>query len=118
MYKNATVSIYKQTTARNDEGTKILTYGYLLNPEESPIETLRADVQPHKLTTGDIELYGISDKTAGVKIIFYKSATNMQVANRAKVVSDFDGSTAYYDIKPINLWPQHGEALLVPVVGA
>ena len=117
MYKNATVSIYTQTTVRNDEGTKISTYGYLLDDPTDPAETFRADVQPHKLTTGDITLYGITDKTAGVKLMLYKSASYVAVTNRAQVVSDFDGSTTYYDIKPINLWPNHGEALLVPVVG-
>jgi len=117
MYKNATVSMYPPVNAPNDEGTPISTYGYLKTPVGLPAETIRADVQPHRLSEAERALWGLSDKTADVRIMFYEKASYVKFGSRAKVVSDFDGSTKYFEIKPINLWPNHGEVLLVPVQG-
>lgn len=117
MIENATVSIYDPVETQNDEGTVIPTWGYKQVPALPPIESFRADVQPHVLTKVEQELFGITDQVTNTKIMFCAYSVNVDVPNRAKVVSDFDGKTKYYSVRAGNIWPGHMEALLVPVVG-
>ena len=116
-YKNATVRFYPPVKAQNDEGTVISSYGYLTTPKTAAAEVIRADVQPHRLTEGEITLYGLDDDSADTRRMFYDSAQYAAFGNRAEVVSDIDGSTKYFNVKPVNVWPNHGECLLVPVTG-
>lgn len=108
-YPNATISVATLSTVVNDEGTPIKEYIYT-----TPLETFRADVQPHTLTKEQIELYGINTKNAHTKKVFFDTASYMVAGNRAMVVYD-DGTTEYYDICPMNKWRIHCEALLIPV---
>ena len=116
-YLNATVNIYVKTSTRNDEGTRISSYGYLTTPKVAANETIRCDVQPYKLTEAEMTLYGIDDDGADTRKMFYNSAVYVKTGNRAEVTSDYDGTKKYFDIMPINLWEHHGEVLLVPVAG-
>jgi hypothetical protein len=117
MFENATVSVYVPAMGKNAEGTVTKTWGYKQTIPVAPAETFRADVQPASLTRAMIELWGLSDKEAQAKTMFYRFAQFVQENHRAKVVSDIDGSTHYYEIKGSNPWPIHGEAILIPVQG-
>ena len=117
MIENATVSIYSPVITQNDEGTDISTWGYKQVPALSPVESFRADVQPHTLTIVEQNFFGITDQVSNTKIMFCAYSGNVDVPNRAKVVSDFDGKEKYYSVRAGNIWPGHMEALLVPVVG-
>jgi hypothetical protein len=117
LIKNATVSFYKKTKAKNNQGTWIETFGYLLTTPTAADLIIRADVQPHKLTTAQREIWGISDKNSNVKIMFSEYNSSLVDGTRVSVVSDFDGTTNYYEVKPVNSWPNHAETLLVPVQG-
>jgi hypothetical protein len=117
VYKNATVNIYILTATKNTEGTPIKTWGYLTTPKGVAAETFRADVQSHRLSEAERELWGLSTETADVKRMFFKTASYVTYGNRAAVTSDWDSVERYYEIKPVNLWPNHGEVLLVPVQG-
>lgn len=108
-YPNALVEIAEKSIVKNSEGTKIAEYDF-----ENPVESFRADVQPNALTQYQIDLYGISDRTAETKKVFYTGALHMKSGNRARVTFD-DGSVGTYTICPPNKWRVHCEALLIPV---
>lgn len=108
-FQNATVYIAQLTTTKNSEGTKIRTYDF-----DNPLETFRADIQPNTLTQYQIQLYGIDSKTSNTKKCFYENANYMLPGNVAKVVMD-SGSEKLYTIQPVNEWPNHCEALLIPM---
>ena len=111
LFPNAIIYVSSLTTTKNAEGTKIKTYDF-----EKPLESFESDVQPNILTKAQIELYGISAKTANTKKCFcdISNGTFMTLGNRAKVVYK-DGSAEYYNIQPVNVWRFHKEFLLIPV---
>ena len=110
-FPNATIYISSLTTIKNKEGTKIKTFDF-----ENPLETFRADVQPNVLTLAQIQLYGLSTRTANTKKCFInlEDGNFMQIGNRAKVIYD-NGIEEIYNIQPINSWRFHKEFLLIPV---
>lgn len=108
-YPNATINVAKLSKTKNAEGTYIKTFDFT-----QPLESFRADVQPNTLTREQISLYGINEKTAHTKKVFFDSASYMTSGNRAQVVYD-DGTTEEYNICPVNKWRVHCEALLIPV---
>ena len=110
-FPNATIYISDLKTVKDDEGNKIKTFDF-----ENPLESFRVDVQPNTLTSAQIELYGISAKTANTKKCFVdiENANNMVLGNRAKVIYD-DEKVEYYDIQPVTSWRFHKEFLLIPV---
>lgn len=109
LYDNAKIEIAIPTTVKNAEGTKIKTYDFT-----NPIETIRADVQPNTLTQYQVEMYGINEKNANTKKVFYEKANYIISGNRAKVTMD-NGKVGYFSIMPLNEWNDHCECLLVPV---
>lgn len=119
MLQNATVSIYVPNLLTNDEGDPIRTWGYKKTPTpDAPAETFRADVQAKNLSENEMMLWGISDRNANAKKVFFARSTYTQVNNRAYVVSDFPNEApCYYEIKVPNHWPGHGECILIPVQG-
>jgi hypothetical protein len=117
MFENALVEVYVPTIAPNSEGTPTKSWGYKQATPVDPSEIFRADVQPAGLTRAEIELWGLSDKESNAKRMFYRFATKVEKNNRARVTSDIDGSVLVYEIKGVNKWPIHGEAVLVPVQG-
>lgn len=111
-FSNATIYVSDLKTTKNQEGTKIKTYDF-----DNPLESFRVDVQPNTLTSAQIELYGISAKTANTKKCFVdiENANNMVLGNRAKVIYDDDNVVEYYNIQPVTSWRFHKEFLLIPV---
>lgn len=110
-FPNATVYVSALTTTKNSEGTKIKTFDF-----DNPLESFRVDVQPNTLTSVQIELYGISARTADTKKCFIniEDGKYMVLGNRAKVIYD-DGIIEYYEIQPVTSWRFHKEFLLIPV---
>lgn len=108
-FPNATINVAALTASKNDEGTLIKTFDFA-----HPLESFRADVQPNTLTREQISLYGINEKTAHTKKVFFDTASYMTSGNRAQVVYD-NGTTEVYNICPMNVWRVHCEALLIPV---
>lgn len=109
MYLNATIYVANETVKKNSEGTKIKTFDF-----ENPLESFRADVQPNTLSETELKLYGITEKKASTKKVFFQNAQLLKRGNRAKVVYD-NGDVEIYYIEPVNRWRQHGEVLLIPV---
>ena len=108
-FPNARIDIAVLSVTSNEEGTPIKTFDFT-----TPIDSFEADVQPNVLTKEQIELYGINDKTAKTKKVFYTKSNFMLTGNRAKVTYN-DGTVEYYNICPQNEWRVHSEALLIPV---
>jgi hypothetical protein len=49
---------------------------------------------------------------------FFCSGVHFAVNNRIFVLSDFAGEPGcYYEIKGTNHWPNHAEALIIPIIG-
>ena len=109
MYINATIYVANETVKKNKEGTKTKVFAF-----DNPLEVLRADVQPKALTEAELKVYGITEKKAATKKVFFQNAQFLQRGNRAKVVYD-NGDIEIYYIEPVNRWRQHGEVLLIPV---
>lgn len=119
MYQNATLSVYVPTNTYNSEGDPIKTWGYKVTPTPvAPAEIIRCDVQPKKLSEAECLAWGISDRNANAKLVFFSRSGYIALTTRVKVVSDFPGEgTDYYEVKGVNRWPRHGEAVIVPVQG-
>lgn len=117
MRKNATVAIYAPVFTTNSEGSRIKNWGYKQNPVVAPVETFRADIQPHNLSEAEIELWDLCDRKANTKLMLCPRSVNVAINNRAAVTDDADGQTIYYDIFSANAWSHYTEALLVPVQG-
>lgn len=118
VYKNASVKIYVQVNGKNSEGTITKTWGYKLSPPSDPVESFFCDVQPHTLSKAEIESWGLSNRISDAKKIFFTRSTYMQLANRIFVQSNFPGERGcYYEVKGANRWPNHGEAIVIPVQG-
>ena len=111
-FPNATIYVSTLQTTTNDEGTITKEYDF-----ENPLESFSADVQPNHLTSAEIELYGLSSKTANTKKCFtnLEDGNFMTIGNRAKVVYGDSGIVEYYHIQPIHVWRFHKEFLLIPV---
>ena len=95
MYRNATVYVASDSVKKNKEGTKIKFFDF-----GTPLEVLRADVQPNTLTTAEIQLYGLDEKKAGTKKMFFDGGYYLVRGNRCKVVFD-DGRNEVYGIEPV-----------------
>lgn len=104
LYINETVLLAQKTQVKNSDGVRISTYDFA-----TPKATLMADVQPYALTQSDIQIYGINTKSANTKKMFYVNNDNVEIGNRAKIGS------AVYEIKGVNKWRTHYEAILVPI---
>jgi hypothetical protein len=117
MIENATAVIYAPTITKNNEGTPIKAWSYKTSTPVS-CETLRVDVQPHRLSEVEVLQWGLSNKSADTKKMFFGFSTATIVNNRVFVLSDMTGEPGcYYEIKGTNHWSFHGETLLVPVQG-
>lgn len=112
MYQNATVSVYVPVINKNGEGDPIKTWS------STPSESIRCDVQPKRLDEAQVMAWGISDRNANAKLVFFTRSGYIAINTRVKVVSDFPGEgTSWYEVKGVNRWLRHGEAVIVPVQG-
>ena len=119
MIQNATVKIYIPVISKNPEGTTTKTWGYKVTPTPlPPVEIIRADVQPNSLNEAQLLQWGLSNRVADTKKVFFRKSPNTQQNNRAVVEMDNNkGVYEYYEIKARNGWNIHGESIFVPVQG-
>ena len=103
MIQSHYVAIQSRTTVVGTEGEQTYTFAAL--------KAITADVQPAQLTPVQLEAWGLTDLAANAKKMFYSSDSAILLSMRAVV----DGET--YEIRAINRWPNHDEAILVPVQG-
>lgn len=109
MIANAVVYVFAPTTGKNSEGTTTKTWTYA-----SPLATIDADVQPAGLSQDALALYGISKDASEAKKMFYSDCSYIVAGNRVVVASDLTGETEYYDVRGMNAWATHREAILTP----
>lgn len=105
VYINETVIVGNKTMTKNSDGVKIATYDFSTTPKA----TISADVQPLALTQAMVELYGINKKSANAKKMFFINNDNIEIGDRVKI------ENAFYEVKGLNKWRTHYEAILIPV---
>jgi hypothetical protein len=105
MVNITTVKLYQKVTTKAANGQVINTF---------PVVTQRfdADVQPAMLTKEEATRWGQTDIAAGSKIIYFDPNSSVRMLDRI-----VDSRNGYYEVRGVNAWPIHDEALLVPVVG-
>ena len=104
MIRSHSVLIQSRTVSRGSEGEVGYTFATL--------KTIVADVQPAQLTAAQAEAWGVTDLAANTKKMFFESDATITLLMRAVT----GGET--YEIRALNVWPRHSEAILVPVQGA
>ena len=103
MRRDSVVQIQSVSYSKNAQGIPVPSYAAL--------KSIRCNVQPYKLNETEMKTYGIDARGSNTKLMFMDPDTSVVVLQRAVV----DGFT--YEIRAINNWPHHWEAILVPVVG-
>jgi len=103
MMKTTPVKIQYYTEAKNAQGGSVKTF-YAL-------KTIWANVQPKSLTPVQAEEWGINAQNANTKWMGFDIDATIHELYRAIV----KGVT--YEIRGINTWPIHSEALLIPISG-
>jgi hypothetical protein len=103
MIKSHSVVIQSRTNVTGTEGEHTYTF--------ATFKTIKAGVQPAQLTQVQLQAWGLVDLVSNSKKMFFDRDPSILVTMRAVV----DGET--YEIRAINLWPTHGEAILSPVQG-
>ena len=68
---------------------------------------VKANIWPASLSQDKLELYGFTGKQA--MEMYFDHDADVVVGTRV-----YDGST-YYDVRAVNVWPKHSEAILEPV---
>lgn len=79
-----------------------------------PVVTSRfdADVQSANLTKEEAYRWGQTDLAANSKIMFFNINDAVRMLDRI-----VDSHNGYFEVRGVNIWPIHYEALLVPVAG-
>lgn len=103
MIKSHSVLIQSRTASVGTEGEQNFSYATL--------KTIIADVQPVTLCQAQIDAFGATDTAANAKKMFFASDATIVLFQRATV------SGEVYEIRGINVWPRHSEAILVPIQG-
>jgi hypothetical protein len=103
MIKSHSVLIQARTLVTGSEGEHTYTFATL--------KTIMADVQPAQLTEAQAAIWGITDLASDAKKMYYEKDASIIRLMRAVV----GGET--YEIRGINIWPVHSEAIMVPVQG-
>ncbi len=103
MIKNKSIGIYSRVEGKNSQG--IVTVSYVL------LKTITGNFQPKSLSQVDATNYGVSEQGANAKWFGFDTDTAIHELMRALVDS------VWYEVRGINAWPTHMEAILIPVVG-
>jgi len=97
------VTIQSRTVSVDSEGIQNFTY--------STLKTIMADVQPASLNTSELRLYGANDLSSNAKRMYYSPDPSIDLLTRLVI----DSHT--YEVRGVNFWPRHSEALLFPLQG-
>ncbi len=98
-----TIAIYSRTASKTLQGGIVNSYSFL--------KTIGANFQPKTLTEHQSRMYGINAQTPNAKWIGYE--TDPQIVDLMRALVD----GVWYEIRALNHWPSHDEAILVPVGG-
>jgi head-tail adaptor len=96
------VIIQSRVLTKSSEGIVLSTW--------STFKTIAADVQPANLNKVEAQAFGITDRMANTKKMFFRFDTTIVEKMRAV----WNGKT--FDVMGLNDWNEHCAALLVPVV--
>lgn len=97
------VVIQQKTTAPNGEGMNVSTW--------STLKTISADVQPKTLTEALVQAFGLTNLQSDAKKMFYPFDTAIKVNMRVV------WNSKTFEIRGINEWVEHCEAILIPIQG-
>jgi hypothetical protein len=97
------VTIQSRSVSVDSEGIQNFTY--------STLKTIMADVQPASLSTSELQIYGVNDLTANARRMYYNPDSSIDILTRLVI----DSHT--YEVRGVNFWPRHSEALLFPLQG-
>jgi Bacterial Ig-like domain (group 2) len=105
MVNVTSVKLYQKVSTKAANGQIINTF---------PVVTQRfdADVQSARRTKEESYRWGQTDLAADSKIIFFDPNASVRMLDRI-----VDSQNRYYEVKGVNPWPIHYEALLAPVPG-
>lgn len=103
MIKSHFVTIQSRTATTGTEGER--TYAF------AKLKDIVADVQPASLSPNQLAAWGLTDLSANLKTMYYDKDASIVMTQRAIV----EGET--YEIRGVNRWPTHDEAILSPVQG-
>ncbi len=111
--RNVQVEIFVPVSVKATSGQIIRHYGY---SEPIPVAANKiitaSSVQPRTLSPAEIALWGIGDRIANSKTMFFDPEPLVTIGNRVRVDSD-----KIYDVMSSNLWERHQEAVLLPIQG-
>lgn len=98
-----TATRYTRSTAADSEGMRAVTF--------VSAGTFQCHYQPRSLTPEEIVNYGLSDYQGEAKLIFFRTGSTLIVLDGVKIGSD------KYEVRAVNTWDNHKEAVLVPSEG-
>lgn len=121
MNRSTALDLYEPFLAYDAEQNPTATWGAyelalyeggLVTYEGAPVSsdpiTIMGNLQPKALTEAEIAAYGVKARDK-VKVLFFDCNDEVVVGRRL-----YDGATGY-DIRAVNVWPKHSEAILEPI---
>jgi hypothetical protein len=128
---NDVVEIFAPIMTKTSRGTVVKLWGNadgevgaLSFPEGIPegglvfstttlVETIYADVQPRSLSEYELAAWGVNDIPTDSRLLYYRGdSSNLVIGNRTRV-----NGVKVFEIRGVQTWTMHQEALLVPVQG-
>lgn len=97
MIKNATLAFYTQTTSYDAENNPVQSW--------STSRNISGNLQPKSLTEAEAAQYGINTKAANAKLFLFDNDVAVVIGTRLGA----------YNVRAVNVWPSHSEAILEPV---
>ena len=103
MIRNKVLWLYTKTMAADSEGIQTAAW--------TAIKQIPGNFQPRKLTETEAMIWGLSGAKANAKVFLFD--------NDAAVIegAEFRDGADRYDVRGLNQWPGHSEAILIPVQG-
>ena len=77
------------------------------------VATIYVGIQPKSLTPDQIKLYGVSTLSANIKMMFFDKSLSI-----SELQGIYRASGELYEVRGVNRWPNHGEALLFPLLSS
>lgn len=99
------ITLQTKTRTKNSEGMNQDSWS-------DSTTTFYANVQPKSLSEDESKSFGLSSISSDAKVMYYYKNSSVTVGVRVKRA---DGSV--YDVRGINPWRIHDEAVLIPIQG-
>ena len=97
MIKNATLAFYTASLSYDAENNPIKTWTTSRN--------ISGNLQPKSLTESELAQYGVNTRAANAKLFLFDNDAAVIIGTRLGA----------YDVRAVNVWPSHSEAILEPV---